>query len=239
MELDASPTFLSVVKNQIKKSTLKKWQRAWRLPDNKRSLNTICPSVPVRRLKSSSSTKSQDSTWIRVITEHNRLNDHMFRIGLSETRLCECGEAQTAAHVLMDCHLDSADREAMLGVIKLSFVKCNLPIHERTLNLSSLLWPELYINQCSQTVISEVHISDQHKSQFLDCHKWNRDLSVIICEIYHKPSIRAIIFIPECHNLRDQYWARKRSSLDNNNNIGDARRDKLNFSCLWWRLKCQ
>ncbi len=128
MELNASPTSLSVVKNQIKKSTLKKWQRAWRLPENKRSLHTICPSVPVRRLKSSSSTKSQDSTWIRVIMEHNRLNDHMFRIRLSETRLCECGEAQTAAHVLIDCHLYSADREAMLCVIELSFVKCNLPI---------------------------------------------------------------------------------------------------------------
>ncbi len=135
MELDASPTYLSVVKNQIKKSTLKKWQRAWCLPDNKKSLHTLCPSVPLRRLKSSYSTKSQNSTWIRVITEHNRLNDHMFRIGLSETRLCQCGEAHTAAQVLMDCHLYSADREAMLHVIELSVVKCNLPIHEQTLNL--------------------------------------------------------------------------------------------------------
>ncbi len=71
--------------------------------------------------------------------------------------LCECWEAQTAAHVLMDCHLYSADREAMLGVIELSFIKCNLPIHEWTLDLSSVMWPELPINQCSQTIISEVH----------------------------------------------------------------------------------
>ncbi len=49
MELDTSPTSLSVVKDQIKKSTLKKCQRAWRLPDNERSLHTICPSVLVRR----------------------------------------------------------------------------------------------------------------------------------------------------------------------------------------------
>ncbi len=89
--------------------------------------------------------------------EYNRLNDHMFRVGLSETRLCECGEAETAVHVLMDCHLYSADRETMLGVIELCFVKCNVPIHERALNQSSLLWPELSINQCSQIIISEVH----------------------------------------------------------------------------------
>ncbi len=90
-------------------------------------------------------------------TEHNRLNNHMFRIELSETRLWECGEAQTAGHVLMDCHLHSADRETMLGLIKLSFVKYNLPIHERTIYLSSLLWPELSINQCSQKIINAVH----------------------------------------------------------------------------------
>ncbi len=156
MELDTSPTFLSVIKNQIKKSMLKKWQRAWRLLDNKGFLHTICPSVPVRRLKSSSSTKSEDSTWIRVITEHNRLNIHMFRIRLSETRLCECRKAQTDAHVLMNCQLYSADRETMLNVIE-PFVKYNLPIHKRTLNLSSLLWPELSINQCSHIIISEVH----------------------------------------------------------------------------------
>ncbi len=35
----------------------------------------------------------------------------------------------------MDCHLYSADRETMLGVIEVSFVKCNLPIHERTLSV--------------------------------------------------------------------------------------------------------
>ncbi len=78
---------------------------------------------------------SQDSTWIRVIIEHNRLNDHMLMIGLSETCLCEREKAQTAAHDVMVCHLNSADRETMLGVIKLSFVKFNLPIHERKLNL--------------------------------------------------------------------------------------------------------
>ncbi len=63
------------------------------------------------------------------------------------------GEAQTAAHVLMDCHLYSDDRETMLGVIELSFVKCNLDIHERTLNLSSLLYPLI----SGQIIINEVH----------------------------------------------------------------------------------
>ncbi len=182
---------------------------------NKRSLHTICPSVPVRRLKSSYSTKSQDSTWIRVITEHNRLNDHMFRIGLSETRLCECGEAQTVAHALMDCHLYSTDREVMLGVIELSFIKCNLSIHERTLNLSSILWPELSINQCSQTIISEVHkflISTNLIFQIAINGTGTTRL------LFVKFTIRAIIFIPECYNLSDQYWARKRYSLDKNYN---------------------
>ncbi len=46
----------------------------------------------------------------------------MFRIGLTETRLCECGEAQTAAHVLMNFLLYSANRETTLNVIELSFV---------------------------------------------------------------------------------------------------------------------
>ncbi len=81
----------------------------------------------------------------------------MFRIGLSETCLCECGEAEIAAHVLIECQFYSVYIETMLNVIELSFAKHNLPIHERTLNLSSLLWPELSINQCSHIIISEEH----------------------------------------------------------------------------------
>ncbi len=42
----------------------------------------------------------------------------MFRIGLSETRLCEYGEAQTAVHALMDCHLYYSNREAILPAIR-------------------------------------------------------------------------------------------------------------------------
>ncbi len=47
MELDASPTSLSVIKNQIMKYMLKKWQRVWRFPENNMSLHTICPSVKI------------------------------------------------------------------------------------------------------------------------------------------------------------------------------------------------
>ncbi len=100
---------------------------------------TICPSVPARRLNSGGITKSQDNAWISVITCNNRLKEHMFRIGLAETSFCECWEVQTAAHILVDYQLYSANREAMLSVIELSSVRHNLPYQERSLNLSSLL----------------------------------------------------------------------------------------------------
>ncbi len=44
-----------------------------------------------------------------------------------------------AAHILMDCQLYSANTEAMINVIELSFVRHNTPYLERSLNLSSLL----------------------------------------------------------------------------------------------------
>ncbi len=72
---------------------------------------------------------------------------------------------------------------------ELSFFKHNLSIHEQTLNISSLLWPELYINQCSHIIIIEVHtylISTVHRFQFLDCNKWNWNNLFTISEIYHK-----------------------------------------------------
>ncbi len=64
---------------------------------------------------------------MRIITGNNRLNEHMFRIGLAETHFCECWETQTVAHILMDCQLHSANRETMLDVIELSFIRYNLP----------------------------------------------------------------------------------------------------------------
>ncbi len=121
-----------------------------------------------------------------------------------ETHLCECGEAQTAAHILIDCHLYCTDRETMLCVIELSFVKCNLPIHDRTLNLSSLLWPELSINQYSQIIISEVH-------KFLISTYLSFQIAINGTRTTHllfvKFTVRVIIFIPESYYLRDQYWA--------------------------------
>ncbi len=126
--------------------------------DNKRSLHTICPSVPIRRLKSSSNTKFQDSILIRVL--------FVWVQGGTNTSSWNANRIQ-----LIERHL--------LNVIELSFVKHNLHIHERTLNLPSLLWPELSINHEWGALVS-----DQHKSQFLDCHKWNRNNLFTISEIY-------------------------------------------------------
>ncbi len=152
IEQGVRPTYISIVKHRIKKSTMKKGQRAWCLQDNKRSLHTICPSILARRLNSGFSTKSQDSTLIKGHHGNNRLNQHMFRIGLSETHFCKCEDAQTAAHILVDCQLHSANREDMLNVTELSFVRHNLPYPEQSLNLS-LLWLQLFITAVTSSSV--------------------------------------------------------------------------------------
>ncbi len=74
----------------------------------------------------------------------------------------------------------------MLNVIELSFIKHNLPIHVQTLNLSFFLWLELSIKSVQSYHQWGAQVSDQHISQFLDCHKhdkWNWNNSFTISEI--------------------------------------------------------
>ena len=78
----------------------------------------------------------------------------MFKIGLADTHFCECGEVQPAAHILMECQLYTNKREIMLKVIQHSFIKYDIPIHEHSLNLTNLLWPQLTIHHCSYIIIS-------------------------------------------------------------------------------------
>ncbi len=103
MELGVSPTSISIIKKTKSRSL------PWRNGSEPGSylitevhliakFHTICPSIPARRLNSGVSTKSQAITWIIVITGNNRLKEHMFRIGLTETCFCEWEEVQTAAH---------------------------------------------------------------------------------------------------------------------------------------------
>ena len=54
---------------------------------------------PIRRLE-----RAQQTTIFRLRTGHCGLNSHLKRIGISDTSLCECGQAdQPPAHVLQSC----------------------------------------------------------------------------------------------------------------------------------------
>ncbi len=90
----------------------------------------------------------------------------------------------------------------MLNVIAISFVKHKLPIHEGTLNLSSLLWPELSINQCSHIIISEVHkfLISTDLSFYISINGTGTSHLLLV-----KFTIGVIVLIPECYYLREQY----------------------------------
>ncbi len=83
-----------------------------------------------------------ESKLIRVLSGHSRLNNHMHRLALADDPCCECGPArQTVSHIRMDCPLLSTQRQHMINVIEIMYVRENISAWERQLHLNTLLSP--------------------------------------------------------------------------------------------------
>ena len=94
---------------------LDSWQTKWSDGDKGRWLHSICPKVSAKPwFKGFDLSRDFIRVMCRLMSNHYSCNAHHFRIGLSESSLCECGEAyQDIDHIVWSCSkVNSAFRDA-------------------------------------------------------------------------------------------------------------------------------
>ena len=131
----------ATVKKDIRNYIIQKWQREWNRGESGRETHELFPTVPNRRFYSSFS-RSSESKLIRIASGHNRLNNHMHKLKLTESPCCECSDArQTVQHILMDCPIFTEQRDTMINEVESLYVRNQTPVAERTLDKVTLIAP--------------------------------------------------------------------------------------------------
>lgn len=98
----------------IDEKAMEIWQDRWAASDKGRTTFAFLSSVS-ERLR---------ATWVvpchfssQLMTGHGNFNDRLVSLGLAEREDCECGEEDTAQHLLLDCEVFSPQREALRDMI--------------------------------------------------------------------------------------------------------------------------
>ena len=129
---------------------LASWQSRWSEGDKGRWLHSIVPKVSGNPwFKGSDLSRDFIRVMSRLMANHYSCNAHHFRIGLSESSLCECGQGyQDIDHIVWFCSkINSAFRDARANLSDFLRDKGrppNMPIRDllATKDLPTLL--ELY-----------------------------------------------------------------------------------------------
>lgn len=149
---------ISMMKNSIRRHILSKWDRAWHTVAGGSYIHEHIPNIPRSRYISTHS-RSSETKYLRLLSGHTRLNDHMNKLFPDEYNpCCQCSrERQTISHFLIDCPIFSAQRETMTDSIELKFIKDNTPVWERSITLADLLWPQ-YTNESTRRAVKNAVI---------------------------------------------------------------------------------
>ena len=136
----APSTTLADEKRHIRRAITERWQRRW--DRNHGQTRKYIRKVQYRSYKSVVPLKAEISR-AGCITGHNKLMDHMHKLKLKPSAVCQCGQdRQTADHILMNCVTHLAARRALHDKIELIYVRNNVPTHHRIWSISNLLTPQ-------------------------------------------------------------------------------------------------
>ena len=139
--ISSPPKTYSELKNIIRRTSLQKWQHYWSNSISGSHLKQIMPNIPSKRNKSITN-KMQETRKIRVISGHDKLKSHKFRLKHSSSPACDCGyPEQSEEHILLHCQLYSTQREILEDSIDSLYNQHNIPIGKRTIGLNTLLDP--------------------------------------------------------------------------------------------------
>ena len=116
---------------------LSDWQSKWDKGDLGRWLHTIIPKVSTKPwFKRLNMSRDFIRVVSRLMSNHYRLDAHSYRIGLSTTNVCVCGDGyHDIDHVVWACERYSSSRSALLDTLRARGRLPNVPIRDILGNL--------------------------------------------------------------------------------------------------------
>ena len=91
---------------------LSQWQRQWDSSISGRSLFKYKPNVSDKSFIDIPNVKSYRNI-AKLRLGYNKLKEYQYKIGTTDTNLCECGEVETVEHYLLNCENYFNEREAV------------------------------------------------------------------------------------------------------------------------------
>lgn len=101
-------------KNIRRQETMDEWQRRWEVSEKGRETFEYLPDIR-RRLQQD---WQMDHYQTQYVTGHGRFKANLKRFNLVEEDRCDCGELETASHVLMECPLQEENRREIREVLQ-------------------------------------------------------------------------------------------------------------------------
>ena len=115
LELSTTPTTHAHIKKAARQSCEAKWQSRWSIAETGRHIFQFVPSVPISHKLPPGVVLSPQSQRVihQLRSGYVMLNDYKHSIGLSDSPFCDCGQVETVAHYLEECHLHEDTRERL------------------------------------------------------------------------------------------------------------------------------
>ena len=96
----------------VKVHGLTAWQRQWDASEKGRFLYGLKPKVTMKTMFDYPNKKLYNQiAQLRI--GYAKLNDYLYKIGVSDTKNCSCGEIETIEHYLLECENYFDQRERM------------------------------------------------------------------------------------------------------------------------------
>ena len=102
-------------RNSIRRAMEAVWNRRWHEQREDRHLTQIKERIEYWAVSSMPRDRRAETVMARLRIGHAGVRAHLYRFGLHNSPLCECGEAENVKHVLVDCELWRGERRHILG----------------------------------------------------------------------------------------------------------------------------
>ena len=112
MKSDTDVVTMADIKQAAVKMGLSQWQRQWESTETGRSLFRYKPYVTDKSQIDFPTTISYRNI-AKLRLGYNKFRDYQFKLGISDSNLCECGQIETVEHYLLQCEQYFNEREAL------------------------------------------------------------------------------------------------------------------------------
>ena len=112
MKSDTDVVTMADIKQAAIKMGLSQLQRQWESTESGRSLFKYKPYVTDKSQIDFPTTISYRNI-AKLRLGYNKLRDYQFKLGVSDSNLCECGQTETVEHYLLHCEKYLNEREAL------------------------------------------------------------------------------------------------------------------------------